>query len=171
VPGPFEAAITPFMPILHAAVVIGIATGAFNDLVAMANAGRQQLFASSELRESKVFQHELGRIGAELRAARALMDVQAASHWQRALDGVLDSTADFTESLQANAWINTACVGIVGRCYTLGGSSVVFNSSPLQRRLRDIHVAKQHLSAQDRFYAGAGALHLGFPPVNPLARL
>jgi alkylation response protein AidB-like acyl-CoA dehydrogenase len=171
VPGPFAVAIMPFMPMLHAAVATGIATGAFDDLVAMAKAGRKQLFASSELRESKVFQQDLGRIGAELRAARALLDVQAATHWRRAVDGELDSTADFTESLQANAWIHTACISVVGGCYTLGGSSVVFNTSPLQRRLRDIHVAKQHLSAQDRLYAGAGALHLGFPPVNPLARL
>jgi indole-3-acetate monooxygenase len=171
VPGPFEAPIMPFITILHGAVATGIASAAFDDLVAMAKAGRRQLFASTELRESQVFQHELGRIGAELRAARALLQVQAASQWQRALDGVLDGTADFTESLQTNAWIHTACIGIVGRCYTLGGSSVVLNTSPLQRRLRDIHVAKQHVSAQDRFYAGAGALDLGFPPVNPLAGL
>jgi alkylation response protein AidB-like acyl-CoA dehydrogenase len=171
VPGPFDAPVMPFMPIMHGAIAVGIATGAFNDLVAMANAGRQQLFASSELRDAKIFQHELGRIGAELRAARALLEVQAASHWQRAVDGVLNGTADFTESLQANAWIHTACVGVVGRCYMLGGSSVVFNTSPLQRRLRDIYVAKQHMSAQDRFYGGAGALHLGFPPASPLTRL
>jgi indole-3-acetate monooxygenase len=171
VPGPFEAAIMPFMPILHAAVAVGIASGAFDDLVSMANAGRHQLFATTDLRDSPIFQHELGRIGAELRAARALLEAQAARHWRRAVDAVLDSTADFTESLQANAWIHTACISVVSRCYTLGGSSVVMNTSPLQRRLRDIHAAKQHLAAQDRFYAGAGALHLGFPPFNPLARL
>jgi indole-3-acetate monooxygenase len=170
-PGPSEAPVMPFMPIFHAAVAVGIAAGAVADLVSMANAGRQQLFASTALRDSTIFQHELGQIGAELRAARALMEVQAASHWRRAIDGILDDTADFTESLQANAWIHTACTNIVGRCYTLGGSAVVLNTSPLQRRLRDIHAAKQHLSAQERVYAGAGALHLGFPPLSPIARL
>jgi indole-3-acetate monooxygenase len=109
VAGPFEAAVLPFVPILHGAVAVGIAAGAVTDLVAMANGGRRQLFAAADLRDSKVFQHELGRIGAELRAARALLQVQAESYWRRGVDGMLDGKADFTESLRASAWIHAAC--------------------------------------------------------------
>ena len=116
-----------------------------------------------------MFQHEFGRIGAELRAARALLEVQAANHWRRAVDGSLDSKADFAESLQTSAWIHTACTNVVSACYTLGGSSAVLNTSPLQRRLRDIHATRQHVFAQERFYASAGAHQLGFPPVDPIS--
>jgi len=116
-----------------------------------------------------VFQHEFGRIGAELRAARALLKVQAANHWRRAVDGTLDGKADFAESLQASAWIHAACTNVVSGCYTLGGASAVLNASPLQRRLRDIHAARQHMFAQERFYANAGANQLGFPPVDPIS--
>jgi hypothetical protein len=87
--------------------------------------------------------------GAAQRAARALLDVQAANHWRRAVEGTLDGKADFAESLQASAWIHAACTGVVSACYTLGGSSVVLNPSPLQRRLRDIHAARQHIFAQE----------------------
>ena len=87
--------------------------------------------------------------GAAQRAARALLDVQAANHWRRAVEGTLDGKADFAESLQASAWIHAACTGVVSACYTLGGSSVVLNTSPLQRRLRDIHAARQHIFAQE----------------------
>jgi alkylation response protein AidB-like acyl-CoA dehydrogenase len=169
VPGPFESAITPFIGTFHAAVAVGIAVGATADLVAMTGAGRRQVFAAADLRDQPVFRHEFGRIGAELRAARALLEVQAANQWRRAIDGTLDGKADFTESLQASAWIHTACTNVVSGCYTLGGASAVLNASPLQRRLRDIHAARQHVFAQERFYAIAGANQLGFPPVDPIS--
>jgi len=85
------------------------------------------------------------------------------------VDGTLDGKADFAESLQASAWIHAACTNVVSGCYTLGGASAVLNASPLQRRLRDIHAARQHMFAQERFYANAGANQLGFPPVDPIS--
>jgi alkylation response protein AidB-like acyl-CoA dehydrogenase len=169
VPGPFESPITPFLGSFHAAVATGIATGAIADLVAMTGSGRRQLFASADLRDSPVFQHQFGRLDAGLRAARALMQVQAESQWERAMAGTLDKKTDFAQSLQASAWIHATCTDIVSGCYTLGGSSVVFNASPLQRRLRDTHAARQHIFAQERFYARAGAHALGFPPVDPIS--
>jgi alkylation response protein AidB-like acyl-CoA dehydrogenase len=169
VPGPFEAAVAPFIAVSHAAVAVGIAAAALADLAAMADAGRRQLFAATTLRDSPVFQHEFGRIAADHRAARALLEVQAESHWRRAVKGTLDGKADFTEGLQTSAWIHTTCARVVSACYTLGGASTVLNASPLQRRLRDIHAARQHVFAQERFYAIAGAQHLGFPPVDPIS--
>jgi indole-3-acetate monooxygenase len=169
VPGPFERTLTPFSPILHVVVAVGIATGAFVDLTSLASGGKRQLFAASDLRDSTIFQHELGRVGAELRAARALLEVQAATVWRRAIAGFLDDKADFTEALQASAWIQTACTGVVDRCFALAGASAVPSTSPLQRRLRDIHAAGQHLMVSERFYLRAGAQHLGFPPVDPIS--
>src|SRR5262249_42492909 len=119
--------------------------------------------------DSPVFQHEFGRLEAGLNAARALMEVQAESQWQREMAGTLDGKADFAQSLQGSAWVHAACTDVVSGCYTLGGASVVFNPSPLPRRLRDIHAARQHIFGQERFYARAGAHALGFPPVDPIS--
>ena len=169
VPGPFGSPITPFLGSFHAAVATGIAAGAMADLAALAGSGRRQLFAAADLRDSPVFQHEFGRLGAGLRAAHALMQVEAEDHWRHATAGTLDNKADFAQSLQGSAWIHATCSDVVSGCYTLGGSAVVFNASPLQRRLRDIHAARQHVFAQERFYARAGAHALGFPPVDPIS--
>jgi alkylation response protein AidB-like acyl-CoA dehydrogenase len=169
VPGPFECPTVPFLGSFHAAAATGIATGAVADLAAMAGSGRRQLFAAADLRDSPVFQHEFGRLGAALRAAQALMEVQAQDHWHLAMTGMLDGKTDFTQSLQGSAWIHAACTEVVSGCYTLGGASAVLNASPLQRRLRDIHAARQHIFAQERFYARAGAHALGFPPVDPIS--
>jgi indole-3-acetate monooxygenase len=169
VAGPLEASILPLNASFHAAVAVGIATAAMADLVAVS--GRRQLLAATDLKDSPVFQNEFGRLGAVLRAARALMTVQADEQWRRALEGTLDGKADLAEGLQASAWIHAACTEVVSGCYTLGGSSSIMNSSPLQRRLRDIHAARQHIFAQERYYAAAGKNALGFTPVDPLRGL
>jgi indole-3-acetate monooxygenase len=169
VPGRFETPFMAFIGCVHMALAAGIAAGAMADLAALAGGGRRQLFATADLRDSPIFPHEFGRLSAALRAVRALVQVQAESQWQRAMAGTLDGTTDFAESLQASAWIHATCTDIVSGCYTLGGASVVFNASPLQRRLRDIHAARQHIFAQERFYARAGAHALGFPAVDPIS--
>jgi indole-3-acetate monooxygenase len=167
VPGPLETAVMPFNSSFHAAVAVGIATGAMADLAALAGSGRHQLFAAAELRDSPIFQHEVGRLDATLRAARA--QVQTEKQWRRALDGALDNKADLAEGLQGSAWVHATCTDIVSGCYTLGGSSSIMNASPLQRRLRDIHAARQHFFAHERYYAAAGKNVLGFPPLDPIS--
>jgi alkylation response protein AidB-like acyl-CoA dehydrogenase len=78
--GPLYQALFPVIPLMHHAVHVGIAEGALNDLVAMARAGRQQLRAAVSMQESEIFQYELGRTAADVRAARAALQAQAASH-------------------------------------------------------------------------------------------
>jgi indole-3-acetate monooxygenase len=167
VPGLFEAGVLPFIPMVHAAVATGIACGAFADLMTIAAGGRRQLFATSDVRDSKIFQQEVGHIGADLRAARSLLQTHSAALWRRGVEGELDRKADFTEALQSSGWIHAACKGVVDRCYELAGSAVL--NSPLERRLRDMHMMAQHVFSGERFYANAGAQHLGFAPVDPIS--
>jgi indole-3-acetate monooxygenase len=57
-------------------------------------------------------------------------------------------------------WIASTCIRVADACFALAGSSAVYETSPLQRRLRDLHVAGQHAVAQQRHYVGAGKLPL-----------
>jgi indole-3-acetate monooxygenase len=134
---------------------VGIAEAALNELVAHANTGRQQLRAAASMWQSEVFQFELGRIAAGLRAA-AYHDMQAASHWQHALAGTLKDQALHVQGTQAGIWIATTCVRVADACFTLAGGSAVYESSPLQRRMRDLHAAAQHAAAHQRHYVNAG---------------
>ena len=97
---------------------------------------------------------------AEFRAAEALSDAQAANYWRHALAGTLNTEALLVEGIQAAIWVTEACVRVVQRCFALAGGSAVYESSPLQRRLRDIEVAAQHAAVQQRHYAKAGKLLL-----------
>jgi alkylation response protein AidB-like acyl-CoA dehydrogenase len=94
-----------------------------DELIAHANAGRQQLKAAAPMRQSEVFQFELGRIAAELRAARAYHDMQVASHWHHALAGTLKDEALHAQGTQAGAWIATTCVHLTDACFTLAGGT------------------------------------------------
>jgi indole-3-acetate monooxygenase len=112
------------------------------------------------MRNSHVFQYELGRVHADFRAAQALFEVQVANYWRHALAGTLNSEALLAEGTQAAIWITNACVRVVRRCFALAGGAAVYESFPLQRRLRDIEVAAQHAAVQWRHYTKAGELLL-----------
>jgi alkylation response protein AidB-like acyl-CoA dehydrogenase len=161
IPGPLYQAVPQLLPLLHGAITVGIAEGALDELVELANTGRQQFRAAVPMQDSETFQGELGRVAAEVRAARAFLQVQAASHWRHALAGTLKDEALLTQGTQTAIWLATTCVRAADACFALGGSSALYETSPLQRRLRDLHAAGQHAAAQQRHYVSAGKLLLG----------
>jgi alkylation response protein AidB-like acyl-CoA dehydrogenase len=158
--GPLYQALRQWLPLLHGTFSVGLAEGTVDDLLALAHTGRQQLYAAAPMRESEIFQFGLGRISADLRAAQAFHEVQVAGHWRRALAGTLNDEDLMIEGSRAAVWLATTCVGIADACFALAGSSAVYDSSPLQRRLRDVHVGAQHAHAQQRHYVDVGKLAL-----------
>lgn len=156
VPGPLYQTAPHLLPLFHSAISVGMAEGAVDDLLTLIETGRQQLRAAAPMRESEIFQFEFGRVEADLRAARASLAVQAASHWRHALAGTLKSEALRTQGTQTGIWISTTCVRVADACFALAGGSAVYESSPLQRRLRDLHTAAQHASVHQRHYVAAG---------------
>jgi alkylation response protein AidB-like acyl-CoA dehydrogenase len=159
-PGPLYQAVLQLIPLLHCAFAVGMAEGALDELVELANTGRQQQRAAGPMRASEIFQYELGRIEAELRAARAFCQVQADGHWHHALAGTLNDDALLAQGTQTAIWVTATCVGVVDACFAAGGGSALYESSPLQKRMRDLHVAAQHVGVQQRHYANSGKLLL-----------
>jgi alkylation response protein AidB-like acyl-CoA dehydrogenase len=159
-PGPLYRAVEPLLPLLHGSVAVGIAEGAVDELVALANTGRRQTQATQPMRETEIFQAELGRIAADARAARAFLDTAVAEFWGHAQAGTSKHEARSTETKQAAIWLAATATRIADACFALGGSSTLYDASPLQRRLRDLHTAGQHATAQPRYYVAAGKLLL-----------
>ena len=159
-PGPLYQALRQWLPLAHSAFMVGMAEGTVDELIALAETGKQQLYAAVPMLESETFQYELGRISADLAAAQAFQEAQAASHWRHALAGTLNDEDLVIEGARSATWIATTCVGIADACFRLAGSSAVYDASPLQRRLRDLHVAAQHAHAQQRQYVDVGKLAL-----------
>jgi alkylation response protein AidB-like acyl-CoA dehydrogenase len=160
-PGPLYQAVRQVLPLFHGAVSVGIAEGAVDELVELANTGQQRLRAAVPMREPETFQCELGRVAASLRAAQALLKVQADSHWRHALASTLRDEALLTQGMQTATWLATICAHVADTCFALGGGAALYETSPLQRRMRDVHAVPQHAVAQQRNYASAGKLLLG----------
>ena len=153
---------------MHSAFAVGLAEGAVDDLASLAGTGRQQLFARASMQQSPILQYELGQLDGDLAAARALLRTTAEDHWARAKDGKLGAPEVMGESLRAGIWITTTCVAIASGCYTLGGGAALYDGSPLQRRMRDMHAAAQHAVVQQQNYQGIGAARLGVGGAGPM---
>src|SRR5215470_157490 len=154
--GPLYPALPQFLSLLHAASALGMAEAVVSNLIELASTGRRQVQSPVPMRDSEIFKFELGRVVADLRAARALFEAQSASHWHHAVAGTLKGEALLAQGSQAAAWTTTTCVRVADACFALAGGSAVYENSPLQRRLRDLHVTGQHARLQPRHYVSAG---------------
>jgi alkylation response protein AidB-like acyl-CoA dehydrogenase len=158
--GPLYQEPLPLLLLLIPATFVGIATAALDEIVRVAKTGQQQFMAAAPMRDSELFQAELGRIEADLNAARSCLQVQVASHWHHALNGTLTTEPFLTQTARTSAWLGTTCVRVANDCFALGGSKAVYESSALQLRLRDLLVGSQHFVAQKRQYVTSGKLLL-----------
>jgi alkylation response protein AidB-like acyl-CoA dehydrogenase len=52
--------------------------------------------------------------------------------------------------------------------YTAAGARANYRSSPLQRALRDVHAATQHMGTAPQQFESAGRMLLGLQPLQPL---
>ena len=68
--------------------------------------------------------------------------------------------------LSATHAVHTAAE-VVQRLYTLAGGAAVFAASPLQRALRNVQVATQHMMVGDATFELTGRLLLGVPTPTP----
>jgi alkylation response protein AidB-like acyl-CoA dehydrogenase len=160
-PGPlYSPAPMQLAMLLHGPIALGMAEGALDDIVAIAQSGRKQQRAAVSMRDSEIFHYELGRAQAEFRAAQVLCDAQIASHWRHAVAGTLSGDALLAEATQSMIWVTEACLRVIQSCFALAGGAAVSNSLPLQRRLRDMQTAAQHAGVHARHYAQAGKLLL-----------
>jgi alkylation response protein AidB-like acyl-CoA dehydrogenase len=155
-PDPIFRKFPEVLVLSHAAVPVGIAEGAIMDLVELARTGVKQLFMTSPLVETERFKEGLARLDAELMAARALLEAQIARVWRTPQRSTVKDMARVAEQRQAAVWITSACLRIAEGCFELAGSQAVYASSSLQRRVRDLRVAAQHMVVHPRHYVAAG---------------
>ena len=155
-PDPIFAKFPEHLVLSHAAHAIGIAEGAIMDLVEVARSGAQQMFMTTPLVETERFREGLARLDADLKAARALLEAEVARVWRNPERAAGKDLSRVAEQLQAAVWITGACLQVAEGCFELAGSRVVYDSSSLQRRVRDLRVAAQHVAVHPRHYVAVG---------------
>jgi alkylation response protein AidB-like acyl-CoA dehydrogenase len=150
------------LPLLIASVAVGIARGALEELGALVGGGKKRLYAPARLAESAVFQDKFGETDAMLRAARASLHTEATSAWSRAEDGL--SVLDRARLRATSSYVAGMATSVVDFAYTAAGGTSVYDASPLQRRLRDIHALTQHIGVSRDAFGYVGTVLAGEEP-------
>jgi alkylation response protein AidB-like acyl-CoA dehydrogenase len=167
IPGPLFTFPLPEFSLHIGTVALGIAAGALEDVTAFVRTNKRRLYARASLAETPLVQYRLGNAEVSLRAARALLRTEAENLWRSAVESPTDSASLEptlnTRVLASVAWVVQTCVVIVDTCYSVGGATAIYDTSPLQRRLRDIHTLSQHASVAEGTLTRAGAVLIGQP--------
>jgi alkylation response protein AidB-like acyl-CoA dehydrogenase len=162
-PGPLYA--FPLFGLLAlgiAAVALGVGRAAIADLLDLA-AGKTPFGSARTLAQRSTVQAQVARAEASLRAARALMQSAVADAWAQALAGEAISTERRLGLRLAATHATSAAADAARSMYELGGGSSIYDSSPLQRRFRDAHVATQHMMVAPSTWELSGRILLGLP--------
>ena len=152
-----------------AAVAVGIARGALDDLVTIGSTKRPLGGFMPRLAEDRVFQSRVGALDLELRIARTLLHDVARTDFERVQCGQTLDPRAMLERRSVLSRIGDLAVGVVDGCYHASGTTGLYESSPLQRRLRDIHAVVQHILFTSNALAPLGALLLGEPVEGAMA--
>jgi indole-3-acetate monooxygenase len=143
-----------------AAVALGAARGAIDDLVEIA-ATKVRAGGSVRLAERAYAQMEVAKAEAVLRSARAFYYETLDAAWQKALRGQPIPLDERRDLRLATTHATNAAVQAVDAVYTLAGGTSVYETSALQRRFRDVHVATQHIMVGPSTLETIGRLLLG----------
>lgn len=143
-----------------AAVALGAARGAINDITALAGA-KTPTMSSRSLGERPMTQARIAGAEARLRAARAGLMAALESCWEDAVAGRRLSVRAKAGLRLAATHAVEASATTVDEAYGLAGGSAIYESSPLQRRFRDIHAATQHMLVGPATWELAGRALLG----------
>ena len=145
-----------------ASVALGIARGAIEDLASLAGA-KTPAAGRKTLAERATVQAQLARAEASLRAARALVLGEADAAWSAAERGGEMPQQHRLGLRLAASHATEVAAEVVTTMYHAGGGTSIYDSSMLQRRFRDVHVATQHMMVAPATWELGGRLLLGLP--------
>jgi len=141
-----------------AAVCLGIARAAIDDLVQLASVKTPEA-SNRKLAERPITQQRVAEGEAALLAARAFFYEAVATAWASGGDDLPSRAA---LRLAATHAARTAA-DVTRSMYDLGGGTAIYESSPLQRRFRDAHTATAHFQVAPQTYEVIGRVMLGLP--------
>lgn len=150
------------LAIAISAVATGVAREALQHFIDEASAKVPQA-GNRPLSARATVQDAVARAEAQLQSARCYLLASVEAAWQAAQQpGELPLALRRDLRLSATHAVHTAAE-VVQRLYTLAGGTAVFAASPLQRALRNVQVATQHMMVGEATWELTGRLLLGVP--------
>ena len=143
-------------------IALGLAERAVEEATALA-ASRVRLGARAPLAERETFQRELGELVMTTRAIRS----HGLQFFRELADapvrGVSDAVRMDDTARSASAWATRTAESVIRAAHRAAGGDAVFLEHPLQRLLRDVQTATQHVVVSDAAFQRLGRHTLGLP--------
>jgi len=146
-----------------AAVPLGIARAAIDALIDLAQA-KTPMGSAVLLRDKPGVQADVGRAESLLRSARAFLFEAVQELWDEVEGGAPASMGKRALVRLANARAAAASAEVVDLMHKAGGGSSIYESNRLERCLRDVHAATQHIAVATGNYEIGGRVLLGLDP-------
>ena len=150
-------------------VALGIAAGALDDILGIADRQGPAPGSRHARDQPRRSTHDLAAADARLRSARALHDETVGAVWAAAVvRGRRSRTSSGRGPGSTRPGRSSRQSSVVEFAYRAGGGSALYDSSPLQRRLRDVHAVTQHFIVRPDVFAAAGSVLAGQEPPGPV---
>lgn len=154
-----------------AAVGLGIGRAAIDAFVELASVKTASAGSGKPVAERAMAQANVARAEAALLSARGFLYDTAGGVWDDVVSGRAPDARQLAIARLARINAIAAAAQAVDLMYEAGGGSSIYTSSPLERCLRDIRTASQHVSMATANYEIIGRVLLGLPPDRPAHRL
>jgi alkylation response protein AidB-like acyl-CoA dehydrogenase len=136
-------------------LTIGLARRALDDMTELAT-HTARFPGGPTVSERAVFHKELGRAETRIRAARAVHREAMAAAWESAVADTVPGEELQLAVTTASIYAVETCAEVVSDLFRYGGGRVLALSNPMQRHLRNVLAARQHLALSEEQYETAG---------------
>lgn len=129
------------------AVPLGIARHALDELIEL-SLTKVPVLSAAVLAEKAVAHSETGQVAVALEAARVHLRDTLQRVWEKVVAGQAPTLSDRGRLWAASTHAGHVALNAVDRLYTAAGSSSVYRRCPIDRCLRDVRTAVQHVCLQ-----------------------
>jgi indole-3-acetate monooxygenase len=146
----------------HAAFALGVARRALEAVTTLA-ADKSRGLKPAPLVARGTFHRFAGEATLRLRAVRALVVELNEAAWVTVGVGEPLTARQHAELRSAAVLATEVALDVTTRAFRFAGGSALYDTSVLQRCLRDLNAGAQHFMVSDSAYEGLGQLLLGLP--------
>src|SRR5579872_4892022 len=150
-------------------VSMGIARGALDAFIEIAR-DKVPRGATGTLRQNNVIQSQVAQCEARLKSARAYLRGVIGEMWDEAQRQGRISLDQHPHLRLAATWAIHQARDVVATVYHAAGAGAIFESNPLERRMRDIHAGIQQGQGRPVHFETVGQIFLGLPPEGRMFR-
>ena len=136
-------------------LAVGLARRALDDMTELAT-HTARFPGGPTVSERAVFHKELGRAETRIKAARAVHREAMAQAWDAAVAGTVPGEEIQLAVTTASIYAVETCTDVVSDLFRYGGGRVLALSNPMQRHLRNVLAARQHIALSEEHYEAAG---------------